>query len=285
MILRLAFFALMSLGLLGFGTVAYVATRPAPPDPAVLAASAKINVLATARAIRPGNLLKPEDLKTVEVTRRQAGDEATMDTPEARRSLVGAMVRSSLGVGDIIRTKDFMIPGDHGFLAAVLGPGMRAVSVSVDVVAGAAGLIWPGDRVDVILTQQIGDATRPIGRRIAAETILNDTRVIAIDQQIVQGVAPDGAPRNARTVTLEVPPGEAERVSVALRVGRLSLSVRSVDGVARSEGDLYKPETRSQVNPTWASDVSMALGTDVARSTPRVLRIFQGSADGKEFQF
>jgi pilus assembly protein CpaB len=285
MILRLAFFALMSLGLLGFGTVAWVATRPPPPDPAVVAASAKVNVLVTTRAIRPGNLLKPEDLKAMETTRRQVGEEGTIDTPDARRALVGAMVRSTLSVGDAIRTKDVMHPGDHGFLAAVLGPGMRAISVSVDVVAGAAGLIWPGDRVDVILTQQIADPTLPVGRRIAAETILADTRVIAIDQQIVQGVAPDGAPRNARTVTLEVPPNDAERVSVAMRVGRLSLSVRSVDGASRGEGGAYKPELQTQTNPTWASDVSAALGRDVARGTSRVLRVFQGSADGKEFQF
>jgi pilus assembly protein CpaB len=278
MIIRLAFFALMALGLVGFGTVAWIATRPPLPDPAVVAASTKINVLVVAGPVRPGNLLKPEDLAAKEVTRQQAGDDATLDTPDARRALVGAMVRGTLSIGDFIRAKDVMHPGDHGFLAAVLGPGMRAVSVSVDLVTGAAGLIWPGDRVDVILTQAMSDATLPVGRRVAAETILSDVRVIAIDQQLVQGVAPDGAARNGRTVTIEVAPNEAERISVATRVGRLSLAVRSIDGAPRSG-------SAAQPNTTWASDVSPALGADVARGTGRTIRVFQGAADGKEFRF
>jgi pilus assembly protein CpaB len=278
MIIRLAFFALMALGLVGFGTVAWLATRPPPPDPAVVAASTKLNVLAMARAIRPGNLLKAEDLIAKEVTRTQAGGDATPDTPDARRSLVGAMVRTTLSVGDLVRGGDVMHPGDHGFLAAVLDPGMRAVSVSVDLVTGAAGLIWPGDRVDVILTQAMSDNTIPIGRRVAAETILNDVRVIAIDQQIVQGAAPDADAQKARTVTLEVPPSGAEQISIATRIGRLSLAVRSVGGMPRS-GPAFQPTT------TWASDVSPALGTDVAAGSRSVIRVFPGSADGKEFRF
>jgi pilus assembly protein CpaB len=278
MFIRLAFFALMALGLVGFGTVAWIATRPPPPDPAVVAASTKINVLVVTSPVRPGNLLKPEDLAAKEVTRQQAGDDAMLDTPDARRALVGAMVRGTLSVGDLVRSKDVMHPGDHGFLAAVLGPGMRAVSVSVDLVTGAAGLIWPGDRVDVILTQAMSDATLPVGRRVAAETILSDVRVLAIDQQLVQGVAPDGAARNGRTVTIEVAPSQAERISVATRVGRLSLAVRSIDGAPRS-GPAVRPNT------TWASDVSPALGADVAQGTGRTIRVFQGAADGKEFRF
>jgi pilus assembly protein CpaB len=226
MILRLAFFALMALGLLGFGTVAWIATRPPPPDAATIAAAAKIIVLIAARPVRAGNLLKPEDLTAKEVTQREAGDDASLDTPEARQALAGAMVRRSLSVGDIVRMKDVMRPGDHGFLAAVLGPGMRAVSVGVDAITGTAGLIWPGDRIDLILTQAIGDAALPVGRRIAAETVLSDVRVIAIDQQLIQGIAPDGTEGRARTVTMEVTSAQAERVSVATRIGRLSLGQR-----------------------------------------------------------
>ena len=84
-----------------------------------------------------------------------------------------------------------MRPGDHGFLAAVLKQGMRAVTVGVDAVSGTAGLIWPGDRVDVILTQSMDDPKLPPGRRVAAETVLQDARVIAIDQVLVQGGVPD----------------------------------------------------------------------------------------------
>jgi pilus assembly protein CpaB len=278
MIVRLAFFALMSLGLLGFGTVAWIATRPPPPDGATLAAAAKVIVLVAAHPVRAGNLLKPEDLTSKEVTAGIAGDDGSLDTQDARHALAGAMVRSSLEVGDIVRTKDVMRPGDHGFLAAVLGPGMRAVSVGVDAITGTAGLIWPGDRIDLILTQAIGDASLPVGRRIAAETVLSDVRVIAIDQQLVQGVAPDGTEGKARTVTMEVTSDQAERVSVATRLGRLSLAVRSADH-APVAAAADPPKT------TWASDVSPALGADVAQGTRSVLHVFQGAADGKEFRF
>src|SRR4051794_26414876 len=176
------------------------------------------------------------------------------------------MVRSSLTAGDLIRAKDVMRPGDHGFLAAVLGPGMRAVSVGVDTVAGTAGLIWPGDRIDVILTQSIGDAAIPVGRRIAAETVLSGVRVIAIDQQLVQGVAPEAGGDKARTVTLEVTGAEAERVSVATRIGRLSLAVRSAE-----RAPAYEP---IPLKTTWASDVSPALGTNVAAGARNTLTIF-----------
>lgn len=278
MVLRLAFFVLMALGLLGFGTVAWIATRPPPPDAAMLAATAKVTVLVAARPVRAGILLKPEDLIAKEITAREAGNDSSVDSSDARAALGGAMVRRTLALGDVVRMKDVMRPGDHGFLAAVLGPGMRAISVGVDAITGTAGLIWPGDRIDVILTQTIGDATIPLGRRVAAETILSDVRVIAIDQQLVQGVAPDGAEGKARTVTMEVTADQAERVSVAIRIGRLSLSVRSAD----------RPLTTASViqsGTTWGSDVSPALGTNVAQGTRSTLRVFTGTTEGKEFRF
>jgi pilus assembly protein CpaB len=278
MVLRLAFLALMALGLLGFGTVAWISTRGPPQDPATITAAAQVMVLVAARPVRAGNLLKPEDLTGKEITHSAAGDDASLDTPDVRHALVGAMVRRSLVTGDVVRTKDVMRPGDHGFLAAVLSPGMRAVSVGVDSVTGTAGLIWPGDRIDLILTQAIGDAAIPVGRRIAAETVLSDVRVIAIDQQIMEGVAPDGTEGKGRTVTMEVTSAQAERVSVATRIGRLSLAVRSADRPLPSS-------STASPGTTWASDVSPALGTGVAQGTRSVLHVFPGAAESKEFRF
>jgi pilus assembly protein CpaB len=277
--IRLAFFALMTLGLVGFGTVAWISTRPPPPDPAAVAAAAKVSVLTAAKPVRAGNLLKPEDVGAKEISQGEAGEDAMPDGPDARRALAGAMVRGTLSVGDVIRVKDVMRPGDHGFLAAVLAPGMRAVSVGVDTVSGTAGLIWPGDRIDVILTQALGDTAVPVGRRIAAETVLTGVRVIAIDQQLVQGVAPDaGADNKGRTVTLEVTSAEAERVSVATRIGRLSLSVRSADRA-------LVPNSSGQPETTWASDVSPALRANVAQGTRETLHVFPGTGDRKEYRF
>jgi pilus assembly protein CpaB len=199
-----------------------------------------------------------------------------------------------------------MRAGDRGFLAAVLGPGMRATTVGVDAVTGTAGLIWPGDHVDLILTETIDDPAAPLGRRIAGETVLHNVRVIAIDQELMQGANAanatyPNAASQSRTVTLEVSPANAERIAVATRLGHLSLSVISAD-IAEAPIEPTTPIIPAALtNPTipsaplevtvhapitWGSDVSSALrsgrkGDPVAG----MLRVFDGSTEGKEYHF
>jgi pilus assembly protein CpaB len=188
MILRALLFAVMALGLGGFGVVAWVsAYPPAAGSSHKPAPSRTIALVALAHDVRAGTLLKSDDLEAKEVSPAAVPTDATVDSPDARRALVGGMVRRALGKGDVIIPADVMRPGDHGFLAAVLQPGMRAVTVGVDAVSGTAGLIWPGDRVDVIMTQSIDDPSLPLGRRISAEVVLHGVRVIAIDQELLQG--------------------------------------------------------------------------------------------------
>ena len=240
MILRIALFVMMALGLAGFGTVAWLSTRP-PPAPAPVAQAAPVppphvSVLAVGRMLRPGNLLKPEDLVPLDMLATATPANTTIDTPAARAALVGAMVRRTMMPNQTVLPDDVLRPGDHGFLAAVLAPGMRATSVAVDAVTGTAGLIWPGDHVDLLLTQSLDDQSLPLAHRIAGETVLTDVRVIAIDQQLSQGTAPNGSePQPARTVTLEVTSAQAERVAVASRLGHLTLVVRPADMAAAAQ--------------------------------------------------
>ena len=148
MILRFAFFTLTALGLLGFGIVAWIATRPPPPDPATLAAMNRITVLVAARPVRAGNLLKPEDLASKEVTLRDAGRDSTADTQDARHALAGALVRRSLSIGDVVHAQDVMRPGDPGFLAAVLG--LVDVPVELPELPPALGLLGSGLLLGVV---------------------------------------------------------------------------------------------------------------------------------------
>jgi pilus assembly protein CpaB len=282
MILRVTFFALMALGLLGLGFIGYAATRP----PQVASAAAKpvpvmVGVLTAARDIPAGSLLKPADFATRQVPRDAVPADATMDTEDERRALYGAMVRRSMPAGDIVHLTDALRPGDHGFLAAVLKGNMRAVTVGVDAISGTAGLIWPGDRVDLILTQTIAEPSLPIGHRIVAETVVSNVRVIAIDQRMVEGAANSSPAPEARTVTLEVDESDAQAVQVAVRLGRLSLSVRPADG-----GTDQAP-SGGPIGTTWASDVSPALRHDMQPppSPTRVIKIWQGTDDGKDFKF
>jgi len=306
MLLRIALIAMLALGVIGGSVLAWMLLTPSALAPVAAADApplpAKGAMLVAAHALRAGSLIKPEDFAAQETVRADLPPGSSLDTPQNRGSLVGAMIRRSLGEGQPILPTDVVHPGDHGFLAAVLGPNMRAVTVAVDAVSGTAGLIWPGDRVDLILTQSMEDPNLAAGHRVAAETVLSDARVIAVDQQIVQGQSPDGTvPPANHTATLEVTGQQAERVLVAGRLGKLSLSVlaadRHVDGAALAASSPTPAfpmpgaaAVSSSVRPvgagvTWAGDVSPALGSGVTRTTPSKVQVFQGSAESKEYHF
>ncbi|MBW4092395.1 MAG: Flp pilus assembly protein CpaB [Proteobacteria bacterium] len=283
MILRLTLVGLIAAGLLGFGLLAWVATHPA----AGKAEAPHVIVLAAAHAVQPGALLKPDDLAARKLP-GVAPPGALIDTPKGRRALAGAMVRRSLGPNEIILPPDVLRPGDHGFLAAVLKPGMRAITVGVDLVSGTAGLIWPGDRVDLILTQATADPAVPPDRRVSAETVLADVRVIAIDQRLVEGAKPGSPAGHAvHTVTLEVTAEEAERVAVATRLGRLSLSVRAADPApGAGAAEAAAPGGRaSKPAAVWAGDVAQSLAIRPVPAPAGAVRVWQGTADGKEIRF
>jgi pilus assembly protein CpaB len=295
--IRALIIGLLVLALGGIGVVAVIALRPAPPPPeqaaAMAAVAARPSILAAARPLRAGALLKPEDLAAIPAEGSSLPADALPDTPAARTEILGGLIRRTLGAGDALLANDVLRSGDHGFLAAVLGPGMRAAAIGVDAVSGAAGLIWPGDRVDVILTQSIEDTVVPAARRFSGETVLAGMRVLAVDQQLIQGAtAPDiagagnGILAAARTVTLEVSGRDAERLSVAGRMGRLSLTVRSA---LKSPGPTEAKDA-PEAPVTWAGDVSNAFGISEARpgipglpATP--MRIFNGPARADEVRF
>lgn len=287
MVLRVTFFVLMALGLVGFATVAWVTLRSPPPVQVVAAIQAVTPVAAAApvpkvavagRALAAGTLLRPEDIEGKAVDADAAKGAISADGRDALRLLAGSMVRRAMAAGQPIRADDVMKPTDHGFMAAALHPGKRAVTIGVDASSGVAGLVWPGDRVDLILTQTLTDPALPPGSRVAADTILSNARVIAIDQQLMQGAAPAGGDSQARTVTLEVTGDQAQRVSVAMRLGRLSLSVRASDV---SSGD----PSADGGGSVYARDVSSALGGDAPAVTVKLIRVYQGAGEAKEYKY
>jgi len=285
MMIRVLLILFLTIGLAGFGGVAWYSTR-GPESGAASAEPVKVTALVMARGLPAGSLLKPEDLAAKELEQPTLPPGGNLDTTEVRRSLNGAMLRRSAGAGDLVLSGDVTRPGDHGFLAAVLQPGMRAVTVGVDAISGTAGLIWPGDHIDLIMTQSQDGANVPVARRVSAETVLENARVIAIDQRLVQGATPNEKEgQTARTVTLEVTEEQASRVAVATRIGRLSLSVRAAELVAMQVGAPADAPAR-QNDLIWAGDVSRALPTGPdAQQEIKMLRIYQGAGDSKEFRF
>jgi len=278
-----------------FGAVVFFGQRPQPQQ--VQQAQVVIptaRVLVASRNLASGRFIRIEDLTVKELPATEVTELHVRDTEAARAALRGSMLRRSLAQGEALALRDVINPGDRGFLAAVLRPGMRSVTVGVDAVSGTAGLIWPGDRVDLILTVVMDGNNRvPLGSRIFGETVASDLRVIAVDQTIAQGVDAGGATegRSARTVTLEVTRRQAEEVMVASRMGRLALTVRSIEDpslVAAGTGkDSQDPAPGAaggeESQPVWARDVARSLRTtDAPRPAQQgadvhAVRVFNGT--------
>jgi pilus assembly protein CpaB len=231
-------------------------------------------MLVAARPLSIGTLLKDEDFRESEVAADAVPEGAFTGGTASLAELRGALLRRFIDPNQPVIATDVLRPRDRGFLAAVLRPGTRAISVGVDVVTGASGLIWPGDEVDLILTQNLqqqGQGPESAGRRVVGETILSAVRVIAVDQQISHsGTDATAARVVARTVTLEVNPEQAERLAVAMQLGRISLVVRSIEGVPEASGP--RPSL------VFGSDVSSALTGPQAPSPSTRMRIIQGGS-------
>jgi pilus assembly protein CpaB len=294
MIIRVVFFILMSLGLIGFGTVAWITTRPLSGS----GATTTKTILVASQPIQAGSLLTSDDVTQNAIPADGMAKEYNLDTPDGRRALMGAMVKRNLGAGEAIRSDDLMRPTDHGFMAAVLSPGMRAVTIGVDAASGSSGLIWPGDRVDLILTQMNSDPSAPVGKRISAHTVLSNVRVVAVDSQLIASSNRNAAATldaQNRTVTLEVNEDQAQRVAVGMRLGRLSVSVRAsstAGGVAKTSDDKRDatfaedilPDLVEKPAPAPVAPVVVAAPAPAAPEPPP-MRVFSGPSDAKEFKF
>src|SRR5215218_6841611 len=199
---------------------AAIAAQIAVPKPV---AAPSVQVLVAKNALRTGQLIKPEDL------RWQAWPQGALPQTyiiEGKRPLtdfVGAVARTSFRVGQPLVDTDIVMPGSRGFLAAVLRPGLRAVSVPATATSAVSGFIYAGDRVDVLLTHTLNG---PSGQHSATETILRNARVIAMDQRL--DFAPGDKPEVGKTATLELTAKQTEIVTLAVKMGELSLVLRSL---------------------------------------------------------
>lgn len=154
----------------------------------------------------------------------------------------GAVVRLGMRSGEPLVRKNIIKRGESGFLAAVLAPGMRAVSLPVNNNTGVGGFIFPGDHVDLVLSHAVTLAHSDDLQRThnVSETILHDIRVVAVDQRSNDQ---EQVPAVSSVVTVEVTPEQAERVSLAQRMGELRAVLRSMvreDGTSEATADPAK---------------------------------------------
>ncbi|WP_371309391.1 Flp pilus assembly protein CpaB [Hyphomonas sp.] len=186
------------------------------------------HVLVAKRDLVVGDLLSPDDFKWSPWPEKSIvpGYRTEEDSPQAIDELSGSVVRIQIYEDEPILPQKLVMKGETGFMAALLKPGMRAISVEISTESASGGFILPDDRVDVILTYDVQVQTsESIMERPVTETILQNVRVLAIDQVFAQGES--GSPSQiGNTATLEVNPSEAELIAHAQRLGTLSLSLR-----------------------------------------------------------
>ena len=186
--------------------------------------------------------------------------------------LVGSVVRRAISAGEPVSAGRLVKPGTRGFLAAVLRPGYRAVSLRINATSSISGLVFPGDRVDVILTHTVN------AKRVS-ETVLTNVRILAIDQQTNDQTQ---APKVGKHATFEVTPKQAEMFSVLSDMGKLSLSLRSLakdqaelERIAASGEALAEPEAEKGKTHTWSSDVSRLLNQRTIENQ-QVVQVIRG---------
>ncbi|MCK9542772.1 MAG: Flp pilus assembly protein CpaB [Novosphingobium sp.] len=201
----------------------------APPAQAVQAEPTGPKVLVAQRALPVGTIITADSIAFQAWPKDMVQDAYFIDGEADSAKLIGTVVRFPITAGQPVTQGALVAPGDRGFLAAALGAGMRAITIPVTFKTGVGGFVFPGDHVDLMLTQTIKgeeDGGRPLK---AAETILRNLRVLAVDQS-TENVTVDGKTvvKVSRSVTLEVTPRIAEKVAVAQTIGTITLSLRSL---------------------------------------------------------
>src|SRR3954465_6705756 len=176
------------------------------------------------------------------------------------QKLLGTVVRYQVTAGQPLTRGALVGPKDRGFLAAALGAGMRAITVPVNASTGVAGFVFPGDHVDLVLTQQVeGGGDGPALK--VSETIVRNIRVLATDQRVTDKDK-DGKTevKTFSNVTLEVTPRIAEKVAVAQSMGMLSLSLRSIaDNSAELERAIASGDVKVPANADPSQERQMLL--------------------------
>ena len=200
-----------------------------------------VKILVAARDKQLGQRLSGGDLRWQEWPKSAVFDKAIVreDNESASSRLSGRLVRNIVTGRPVLKSAVSRKKGDN-ILATRMKKGERGVAIEVDAASMAGGFVAPGDSVDVLMTYQMrirGDNEALFSTLInqyATETVLEDVKVLATDQEAVKE---DNEASVARTVTLAVKPKQAEALALAMRMGELHLALRPVGDTERRHAD------------------------------------------------
>jgi len=229
-----------------------------------------VKVLVAKRDLHVGTILTPEDTEWLAWPEKGLSEAFFVIKKDKKDAITGQVVRAPLSKAEPVTKSSLVSQGERGFLAAILSPGMRAVTVKLSPTSGIGGFVFPGDRVDVLVTHTIEISRAE--RYQVAETVFQNVRVLAVDQKS----ASDDKAKISKTATLEVTPKMAEKVAMLSNIGTLSLSLRSLaNGLGALPADPNSPPVSKTLSHTMGSEVSNflpSLDDETATSSVRVAR-------------
>jgi pilus assembly protein CpaB len=279
---------------------AYRALQASKPQPQQRARK----VVVAATDIPEGATIKPDALRMEALP----GTAVAPNAFTSADSLVGRITRVPIFAGDVIVPQRLAPKGSGPGLEVKITPGMRAMAVKVDDVAGLSGLIQPGSHVDVLVTL----TPEQNGKRVS-KLFMENVRVLSVGSVVQRDNS--GKPIDASTAALEVDPAQAERLAVAMNQGTIQLVLRGYGDPAQivttgaSSSDVLSqlrnapertvPETiverpRSEARrappvrreaapaPVPQPPVVHVPATPKAQSETAIVRIYRGGGEGVE---
>lgn len=206
-------------------------------------AAASVEVIVAAKPIKLGEQITDSVLRTEQWPKKLMVEGFVDAAKEGKSKVVGHVARANFVPGEPINARKISNPEDPGFIAAQLPEGKRMVTISSDAVAGLAGFAYPGDRVDVMLTQSFAyprDVSQALGVRETqvTESIVPNVKVLAVNQRATHAQATEEDENDRRRsdrekipeqVSLEVTQSQAQKIRLAQEVGYVSLTLRSLE--------------------------------------------------------
>ncbi|WP_342609559.1 Flp pilus assembly protein CpaB [Vibrio tritonius] len=255
-----------------------IASEPAPIYTPVLTAG---------RDLHPGDFIGANDVYWKQVDREYPGEFYFKKESGSLTAIYGSTVNQLVPKGELLSYDVVVKPGQPGFIASVLTPGKRAVAIPTDAVSSSSGLVQAGDHVDVILGLEDKQSGKNSGQDnasvsfplVASQTLVTNVRVLALNNKERSALRMKEDKEKTKekavypeTVTLEVTPKQAERLTVARELGKLQLVIRAVNDST--------PEETSTVELAASDVTTLSDTTDVYKQlqspAPTVIQ-YQGS--------
>jgi pilus assembly protein CpaB len=171
------------------------------------------------------------------------------DAGDALEKSVGAVAKIAMAEGEPITPAKIAHPGEGGWMAAIISPGMRAVSIEISAETAAGGFIQPNDHVDVMMTREVDSNENNAGAggqvlaKARTHVILQNVHLLAIDaiysqpaKDAKEAKTGEGGVLVGTRATLELAPQDAALIAAAQKGGRLTLALRSIADLQGADG-------------------------------------------------